>query len=614
MTAPQLALPLPSGIRTLADIEAIEAVPLDQRYTYRTTTDVIMDAARRFGDRTAIRLLAEGRPDGPVDTWSFRRLAETVARLANLFHDLGVTTERPVSYLLPNLPETQAVIWGAQAAGAVNAINPMLSDENVAHLLRTARSRVVVAYDDGAGGGTLPVVQRALALLSPAPSLMVLRQGEGLEPHLKGRPADLTFQRSAAPDDVCAYFHTGGTTGLPKLARHTHANEIFDAWGCAVAGEYGPEDVILVGLPMFHVNAVIMTGLAALMSGAEMLLLSPQGFRDKGMLPQFWRIVETFGGTIMGVVPTVLSGLMSVPTGNARLDSLRYAICGGAPMAPETFRRVEETLGLRILEAYGLSEAVALSAMNPARGDRRIGSVGLRYPYQTVRTVHLDGTSVLADCAPGEVGHLILRGPNVGPGYTDPERNASLFTDDGWLITGDLARLDPDGYVWLAGRSKDVIIRSGHNIDPSLIEDTLTTHPDVLLCAAVGRPDAYAGEIPVAFVTLRAEATVTAEELTAWARDHIAERPAAPATVCILPDLPTTAVGKIFKPALRAEAACQWVAGLCRAEGVEADVSAETSRTGAITVSVAPQTPPTPAQITALNRDFASVPLTIRLT
>ena len=585
---PTLAPQQPRGIANLADIEAIERVPLSQRYSYRNTYDVIADAAARFSDRTAIRLLREGVPDGATETWSFARLADTVTRLANRFHAAGVTVTQPVSYLLPNLPETQAVIWGAQAAGAVNALNPMLADEHVAHLLRAAGSRILVAYDDGAGGGTLPVARRALALLDAPPDLVVIDPQHGLEPYLDGVDGSrLAFTRSRDPDAVCAYFHTGGTTGLPKLARHSHGNEIFDAWGCTVAAEYEPTDVVLVGLPMFHVNAVIMTGLAAIMAGAEMVLLSPQGYRDKAMLGHFWDIVEAVGGTVMGVVPTVLSALMEVPIGAANIGSLRYALCGGAPMSVGTFRRVETATGLRILEGYGLSEATALSSMNPARGERRIGSVGLRYPYQGLRTVGLEGNRIVKDCAPDEVGTVVVRGPNVGPGYTDQARNAELFTDDGWLITGDLARMDADGYVWLAGRSKDVIIRCGHNIEPAVIEEALESHPDVLLAAAVGCPDAYAGELPVAFVTLRPGAQVDAAELFDWARQHVTERPAAPAHIHILDTLPTTAVGKIFKPALRAEAARHMVSRLCAQLEIDATITTDLTTAGSVTVIIA---------------------------
>ncbi|WP_346910957.1 acyl-CoA synthetase [uncultured Roseibium sp.] len=584
---PTLAPDQPRGIAGIADIKAIERVPLDERYGYRSTYDVLSDAAARFEDRTAIRLLIDGDPNGRTVSWSFRKLATTVTQLANRFHAAGVSVDRPVSYMLPNLPETQAVIWAAQAAGAVNAINPILADEHVAHLLQAANSRILVAYDDGKGGGTLPAAKRALERLETPPELLIIEPVPGLAPLIDGLREDaLDFPLARDPDAVCAYFHTGGTTGLPKFARHSHGNEIFDAWGCTVAAELSPDDVILVGLPMFHVNAVIMTGLASLMAGAEMVLLSPLGYRDRDMLGRFWDIVEAVGGTIMGVVPTVLSALMDVPIGSAKISTLRFALCGGAPMSVEMFRRVEAATGVRILEAYGLSEATALSTMNPARGEQRIGSVGLRFPYQDLKTVVLDGLHIARDCAPGEAGALVLRGPNVGPGYTDPKRNAELFTDDGWLITGDLARMDSEGYVWLAGRSKDVIIRGGHNIEPAVIEEALESHPDVLLAAAVGCPDAYAGELPMAFVTLRPGAKVDENDLIDWARQRVAERPAAPAHVLTLKELPTTAVGKIFKPALRAEAARHVIESLCRQENMDAGIEATLTTAGSVTLCI----------------------------
>jgi len=238
------------------------------------------------------------------------------------------------------------------------------------------------------------------------------------------------------------------------------------------------------------------------------------------------------------------------------VSSLRYAICGAAPMPPELIRKFEEATGVGILEGYGLTEGTCVSAVNPRDGVRRVGSIGLRIPYQQMKTVALGGDrDNPRDCAVDEIGHLVIKGPNVFPGYTDEKANRGIWVGDGWLDTGDLARQDADGRFWLTGRQKDLIIRGGHNIDPSMIEEAMMRHPAVQMAAAVGKPDAYAGELPVVYVTLRAGCVASADELLAFAKATIPERAAAPGEVVVRDAIPLTAVGKVFKPELRYDAA-----------------------------------------------------------
>jgi fatty-acyl-CoA synthase len=221
--------------------------------------------------------------------------------------------------------------------------------------------------------------------------------------------------------------------------------------------------------------------------------------------------------------------------------------------------------------------------MNPLHGERRVGSVGLRLPYTEVRIADVapDG-AIRRDCTLGEIGHVLMRGPQVTPGYLNPNHNRGAMLADGWLDSGDLGRLDDDGYVWLTGRSKDLIIRGGHNIDPIVIEEALTRHPAVETAAAVGLPDLYAGELPIAFVQLKPDTAATPDELREFCRKEIPERAAVPVQVVPIPVMPVTGVGKIFKPALRLEAAQRaFDAALAplRAEGVKAEVTVRNDAT-----------------------------------
>jgi fatty-acyl-CoA synthase len=338
----------------------------------------------------------------------------------------------------------------------------------------------------------------------------------------------------------------------------SHGNEVADAWSVsqALGGAIRPGKVILCGLPLFHVNAVLVTGLLPFSRGAHVVLATAEGYRAPGLVSRFWEIVEHHRVNLFSGVPTLYASLLQVPVGSHDVSSLDYALCGAAPMPTELFRAFEAHAGVAILEGYGLTEATCVSSLNPVRGERRVGSIGLRLPGQQMKGVVLDAHGAFVrDCAVDEVGALVVSGPNVFLGYRDPAQNRRLWVDCGdgrrWLDTGDLGRRDADGYFWLTGRKKELIIRGGHNIDPGAIEEPLHRHPAVQVAAAVGRPDAHAGELPVAYVQPRADAVVSEADLLEFLRREIGERAALPKRVRVVSRMPLTAVGKIFKPELK---------------------------------------------------------------
>src|SRR5208283_2903364 len=365
----------------------------------------------------------------------------------------------------------------------------------------------------------------------------------------------LNFEPPEA-DAISSYFCTGGTTGSPKIARRTHFSEAFDAWAMACFNEdrFGPGKAIFCGLPLFHVNGQLVTGLAPWSKGAHVVMATPQGYRGKGVIANFWTLVEHFRITMFSGVPTVYSALLETPIAGRNIKSLEAAICGAAPMPVQLFHEFQRETGVRILEGYGLTEGACASSSTPLEAPPRIGSIGLRFPYQDMRALILDDDNrYVRDAEIDEVGVIAIRGPNVFAGYLDPAHNKGIWIEragETWLNTGDLGRQDADGYFWLTGRRKELIIRGGHNIDPKLIEDALQSHPAVALTAAIGSPDAHAGELPVAYVQLKPGAAVTEAELLAHAARAIPEKAAVPKRVRIAPSLPTTAVGKLFKPAL----------------------------------------------------------------
>ncbi|WP_018440922.1 acyl-CoA synthetase [Trinickia symbiotica] len=585
-----------SGITTLHDVEAVEAhgLPADLP---ESTYEMIRRGASLNPTAPALSFfLTIGEHHAP-ETWTYRELLARITQTANFFHDLGVREDSVVAFALPNLPETHFVIWGGEAAGVVTALNPLLEGAALAQLLRAVNAAVLVTLAPFPGTDIWAKLQphlssidslRHLVLVSLADrvhgvrryaaQMMQEREIERLHGStgLRGAvPAEIQIHdfnsaigdhsserldsgRQISAQDESSYFCTGGTTGLPKIAMRRHGNEVANAWSTAeFLGEgMGPGKVVFCGLPLFHVNGVLVTGLLPFFKGAHVILGTLQGYRGEGVVARFWEIVERHRINFFSGVPTLYASLLQVPVASRDVSSLEYGLCGAAPMPVEVFRNFQQQTGIKILEGYGLTEATCVSSVNPALGERRIGSIGFRIPGQAMKAVVVDGEGrYVRDCVTGEVGVLLVSGPNVFAGYRAPEQNEGLWIDchddARWLNTGDLARQDEQGYFWLTGRKKELIIRGGHNIDPATIEEPLHRHPAVEIAAAVGRPDAHAGELPVAYVQLRADASATEAELMTFLKSEIAERAALPRQVHIVETMPLTAVGKIFKPALK---------------------------------------------------------------
>ena len=363
--------------------------------------------------------------------------------------------------------------------------------------------------------------------------------------------------REILPTDIAAYFHTGGTTGAPKLARHSHGAQVFTAWATVNLTGITAADVTINGYPLFHVAGVLPASLAALSAGLEVVIPTPSLMRNREVLTNYWRLVETHRATILSGVPTVLAALANVPVQDADISSLRYCRTGAAPLSPELAARFKKLVGLHVHESFGMTEMAGISSITPAGVEGPAGCVGFPCPTHAFRIVALDDTGGASerDVRSGEVGMVLFKSPNLFSGFLDPEDNAKAFIADGWLATGDLGWIDALGRLNLTGRSKDLIIRSGHNIDPKVIEDAIAAHPAVAICAAVGAPDAYAGELPAVFVTLVPGASATEDELLAFVAQRVDEAPARPKTIAIIDRMPMTNVGKIYKPELRLMAA-----------------------------------------------------------
>ena len=303
------------------------------------------------------------------------------------------------------------------------------------------------------------------------------------------------------------------------------------------------------GFPLFHVGGTMTAGLSILAAGGHVVIPSAQSLRSPKVIQNYWGIVERYRATIVSGVPTSIAALAEVPVGSRDISSVRMALTGGAVLPKAIGERFQERTGIRLFETYGMTETAAAIAFNPGRGEPLAGSVGFRAPYARTKIVSLQNPEELQDCPKLTSGLVVVQGPQVFPGYVDPQHNTDVLTDDGWLVTGDIGYLTEDERLILTGRAKDLIVRSGHNIDPAAIEDVANAFPGVQISSAVGMPDQYAGEVPILFVVASPGQTIDLSSLEQHLERNVMEPPAKPRRVVVLDRLPVTAVGKIFKPA-----------------------------------------------------------------
>ncbi|MRU15971.1 acyl-CoA synthetase [Roseovarius sp. A21] len=553
--------------------------PWEERDRPETLYAMLRNTVDVFPDRPAISYqLLSGATD-KAQTMTWQQFHDQVCRAANLFRDLKIGEDDVVALVLPNSLETAVATIGGAIAGIVNPINPLLEPEQIGAILRETKAKVVVTLKafpkTDIAQKTAEAVRHASSVhtvleidlnryLTPPKSWIVpLVRPKNTGNHhadvkcfskeLAKQPVTLQFKDSGK-DRVAAYFHTGGTTGMPKVAQHRYSGMVYNGWlGHRLL--FTEDDSVMCPLPLFHVFACHVILMAMIKSGAHVVFPTPAGYRGDGVFDNFWKLLERWKTTFVITVPTAVSALMQRPV-DADISMVKNAFSGSAPMPLELFKRFEGATGMTVIEGYGLTEATCLVSCNPPAGEKKVGSVGVPFPYTDVRIINVGPDGDPVECAADEVGEICISNPGVYAGntYTESEKNRDLYHYGTHLRTGDLGRIDPDGYLWITGRAKDLIIRGGHNIDPADIEEALLAHHDVAMAGAIGQPDAHAGEIPCAYVELIEGGTVTGEELREHCKVHVHERAAIPKHIEVLDELPKTAVGKVFKPDLRKRA------------------------------------------------------------
>ena len=575
-------------ITSLQDLEQLEKdYPYESLSQFESTYEAIKTSAHMRPSKTVLSFFLKGSEYESAHTVTYGSLISHINQTANFFHSIGLGSDDVVAFIMPNLPETHYVIWGGEARCQVLAINPLLEPEQIKDLINSVNAKAVVTMNPMKNIDLWPKLEAILpqlttvehvigvdiahyvqGLVGPIARMIQRKMRKSISvPHgktyynftqsiAKQNGDQLMFDRTFTKDSISSLFCTGGTTGLPKIARRTHQNELFNARSLQMMNQtfLNSDKTILAGLPLFHVNGALVTGLVPLMIGASIVICTPQGYRGEDVFPKFWDIIEHFKVSAFSGVPTVYSTLMNYSTKGKDLSSLEVGICGAAPLPVEVARSFQDATGIKILEGYGLTEATCASSLNLVHGEQKIGSIGMRIPYQQMVCAELKDNKVVRICDTDEIGALIMKGPNLSLGYQLKHQNEGLWlTDengDTWLNSGDLARQDEDGYFWLTGRKKELIVRGGHNIEPKLIEETMCKHPNVTMAAAVGRPDAHAGEVPVCYVQVAENSAVTDKELMAFANTEIPEKAAIPKSIYLVKELPLTAVGKVFKPQL----------------------------------------------------------------
>jgi len=537
-------------------------VPLEVEIPQDTVPGLLLEVTARSPGSLALVFFGK--------TITYQDLLDQVRRLARAFRNLGLKPGERLAILLPNCPQMVMAYHAVLSLGGVAVLlNPLLSPKELAYQINDSGSRSLVVLDH-----LLPKVEEAgeqinlehlvitgLAEALPWPlswlyPIKAWRQGlaRGFTPG-PGRhrwrdllaTAPLTDAPPVRPEDTAVLQYTGGTTGIPKAAVLSHRNLLanvvqINVWLPRI--KYGAERVVGL-LPFFHSFGLTSCLNWPLSQGALIIIL------PKFDIKTFLAMLRKHRPTVLPGVPTLFVALINHPElPKIDFSEMWACISGSAPLPQEVRDRFEKLTGCRIMEGYGLTEAAPVTHLNPYHGERPPGSIGFPFPSTLAKVV--DGETGDRDLPPGEVGELVIQGPQVMSGYWQRPEESALVLRDGWLFTGDLAKMDENGYFYIIDRKKDLIIDSGFKIFPREVEEVLYQHPGVLEAVAYGRPDPYRGEQVKVIIVPRKGAHLTAEEVVEYCKPRLATYKV-PKIVEFREELPKSMVGKVLRRLLREE-------------------------------------------------------------
>lgn len=550
-------------IRSTADIAAIEALAPDTLLPGNTLYECIRAAAQVNPDKAAFTHLMGADTTTPPRVISYRDLLDQVERSASLFKEIAGDQRSVVTIILPMLPEALIAAWGASTAGIANPVNPYLELKQVAAIMNTAKTTVLLTTTDQFGPGVWNKLDELVTMVPTLRKVLLVGVDDASKDFgavLAARQPGLGFTPESNANAEAVYLPTGGTTAAPKLVRQTHRGQLLNAWTTGAMSGASTEGVVGHAMPNFHVGGCVMLSLRAIIYGQTVLTLTTDGFRNPGIIKNFWDIARHYKMTSLIATPATASAIMAVPNTTSDGHCIQSFNAGGSTVPLQLIRAFHEKFGIWIREVWGMSEIHGAVSGHPDDGKEPVaGSVGVHLPWHPIKAIEVDEKNhFVRECKPGERGVLAIGGPGVTPGYVDSSLDKEFFVqnmpgDLRWANTGDLGVVDENGRVWLFGRAKDVIVRGGHNLDPGMIEEVLISHPAVQLAAAIGKPDAAKGEMPIAYVQLKEGQSAEPAELLDLCKKDVQERAAVPIEIHVVPALPMTAVGKINKPALRVD-------------------------------------------------------------
>jgi acyl-CoA synthetase (AMP-forming)/AMP-acid ligase II len=480
--------------------------------------------------------------------WTYTEINAAANRTANLLKSHGITKGDVVSLLMSNSAEYVIAYFACFKLGALaGPVNSLLKAEEIEYVVSDSEAKVMLAGSEfKATLDHLPVKREAATRSKPgAPSLDATElsfpaviQFDDVDALTKDQSDELDPVELSTDDDAIIIY-TSGTTGKPKGCLLTHGNVIANARQITEWLSYTEEDRLLTIMPLFHMNAVSVTTMTPLYAGGS-TVVSPKFSASK-----FWQIISDYKITSFGSVATMLSMLLQkypdgVPAG-MHTRQLRFAMCGSAPVPAEVMKKFEETFHCPVIEGYGLSESTCRSTFNPPDERRRAGSCGL--PIGNEMAVFDEEDRPVAD---GELGEIVMRGPNIFKAYFKNEAATEKAFRGGWFHTGDIGYRAPDGFFYIADRKSDMIIRGGENIYPREIDELLFTHPAIASAAVIGVPDELYGEEVAAFIVLKEGAKLTEQEVIDFCKISLADFKC-PRTVHFLKDIPKGPTGKLLK-------------------------------------------------------------------
>ncbi len=490
-------------------------------------------SAVNFGEKTALSY-------GEKNT-TYAQLNSLSNQFANALLGLEVKKGDRVALFLPNIPQFVIGFFGALKAGAiVTAISPLHREREVEHQLVDSGAQIIVTLDT-----LYPIVANVKEKTSLKHVLVTNLDKDGFS-ELRGVSADKPNIQINPSEDLAALQYTGGTTGTAKGAMLTHTNLVSNALAFASWIKGAAQDVFLAALPLFHIYGMTTSMTTPISLGAEMVLL------PKFEPPKVLQTIERHKVTVYCGSPTMYSILLANPELEKHdLTSIRVCISGAAPLPPHVQRRFMEVTGGFLAEGYGLTEASPVTHCTPVDTSMKtvkVGSIGLPLPDTEARIVDLEtGQQALAI---GERGELIIKGPQVMRGYWQKPDETAMVLRDGWLLTGDIAFMDSDGYFYITDRKKDLIKHKDYSVYPRELEDVLYEHPAVKLCAVVGKTDSAVGEVPKAYIVLKDGAVVSAKEIEAFVNGKVASYKAI-REVEFRTELPISSAGKVLRRELR---------------------------------------------------------------